>query len=174
MPRSRTRRVFGRLAALALLSCTALVPAATAESGDTLVARAKTKITAMLELQSAAWSRGDLDTFVSIYADQAQFLSSTGLTVGRDKVAARYKKRYPDAAAMGRLRLEIVDFVPFQEDGGQVIGASVVARWFLSYPEDADREDADGLTLLTFALGPAESGDEAGERRFEIVHDASM
>ena len=167
-------RTVARLVGLltAAVGCIALgwvvAPAATADDG---ASPARADIQALLDLQSAAWTSGDLEAFVSIYAEQARFLSSTGLTTGRAEVLARYKTRYPDAAAMGALRLEIVDFVPFTAADGHVVGASVVARWFLSYPQDAERDDADGLTLLTFSHRP---NVESGGHRFEIVHDASM
>lgn len=156
---------------------------ALATQAESTSAKAKAEIVDLLDLQSAAWTRGDVETFVSVYAEDAKFLSSTGLTTGRAEVLARYKRRYPDAAAMGRLRLEIEDFVAFTDDDGRVTGASVVARWFLSYPADAERQDIDGLTLLTFAPNGSRSrkdgsrkdgSREDGEPRWLIVHDASM
>jgi uncharacterized protein (TIGR02246 family) len=114
-------------------------------------------VAAVLDRQVQAWNRGDLEGFVSVYAEDAAFVSPTGLTRGRQAVLERYRKRYPDKAAMGRLSLEIVET---RLAGAQA--ASVVARWTLAYPE---RPAAGGLTLLVLhARGGA----------WLIVQDASM
>ena len=56
----------------------------------------------LLETQAAAWNRGDLDAFCGLYAEDALFATAFGLTKGRAEVLARYKARYPDAAARGQ------------------------------------------------------------------------
>ena len=118
---------------------------------------ARGAVAAVIERQVQAWNRGDLEGFVSVYADDAAFVSPTGLTRGRQAVLDRYRTRYPDKAAMGTLALEIVET--------RLAGAgsaSVVARWSLAYP---GKPTASGLTLLVFHR----SGD-----RWLIVQDASM
>jgi uncharacterized protein (TIGR02246 family) len=114
-------------------------------------------VTAVLDRQVRAWNRGDLEGFVSVYAADAAFVSPTGLTRGRQAVLDRYRKRYPDKAAMGTLSLEVVEVRL-----ADVHGASVVARWTLAYP---DKPAASGLTLLV--LRPRGDG-------WEIIQDASM
>ncbi len=108
-----------------------------------------------------------MEAFCSVYAEDVVFVSPTGLTRGRQQVVDRYKRRYPDKAAMGTLTLTVeeVRLTPGVEGaaGTSAPGASVVARWRLSYP---DREDASGLTLLVLHR------DEAGA--WKIVQDASM
>lgn len=137
-------------------------------------AEAEAAIRTLLAEQAEAWSRGDVEAFVSVYAEDALFVSPTGLTRGRDEVLARYRRRYPDRAAMGTLTLDVLELrltaggeVSMLGDAvpGEVHGARVVARWTLSYPEDAEREEATGLTLIVF------------ERRggaWRIAEDASM
>ena len=61
----------------------------------------------MLQTQAAAWNRGDLEAFCSVYAADAAFASPSGLTRGRDAVLARYRTKYPDAAARGTLSFAI-------------------------------------------------------------------
>ena len=130
-------------------------------------------VAARIHAQAEDWNRGDLAAFTSIYDDEAAFLSPSGLTRGRQQVLERYQGRYPDKAAMGTLTLEVLECRPFGEtDGvagdaaaGRSHGVSVVGRWHLSYPDDAERQDAEGLTLLVFEL--------QGEA-WRIVHDASM
>jgi uncharacterized protein (TIGR02246 family) len=114
-------------------------------------------VAAVLEGQVQAWNRGDLEGFTSVYAEDATFVSPTGLTRGRQAVLDRYRKRYPDKAAMGTLSLDIVEARLLD-----VHGASVVARWTLAYP---DKPAASGLTLIV--LRPR--GDT-----WMIVQDASM
>lgn len=135
---------------------------------------AESAIRALLAEQSAAWSRGDVESFVSGYADDTLFVSPTGLTRGRDEVLARYRRRYPDPAAMGTLVLDVIELrltaggeVSMLGDAvpGDVHGARVVARWTLSYPEGSGREEATGLTLIVF---------ERRRGEWLIVEDASM
>lgn len=122
------------------------------------------QVKGLLKAQSEAWSRGDLEAFSSAYADDAAFLSPTGLTRGRREVLERYKKRYPDAAAMGKLTLEVLETRVFPP-GKDAAGVSVAARWRLEYPGQADRKTAEGLTLIVL---------RKTAKSWEIVQDASM
>jgi peptidoglycan/xylan/chitin deacetylase (PgdA/CDA1 family) len=135
---------------------------------------ARTAVEALLKTQSDAWNRGDLDTFTSVYAEDASFLSPTGLTQGRQKVLERYRHRYPDRKAMGTLSLEIIEVRPAQgievtalgdARPSRVQGLSVAARWRLAYPDQPEKKTAEGLTLLVLRR----HGDS-----WEIVEDASM
>ena len=109
----------------------------------------------VLQEHTAAWNAGDLDTFCASYAEDAVFLSPSGVTRGRDAVLQRYKKRYPDKAAMGTLTLETLDV---RRDGKV---ATIAARWHL----DREPEDASGLTLVVL---------EQREGTWLVVQDASM
>ncbi len=129
------------------------------------------EVAALLQAQADAWSGGDIEGFVSIYAEGCTFLSPDGLTLGRQEVLERYRRSYPDPAAMGTLDLEVLEArTAVQESGGlwgtvrlkQLGGVSVAARWTLSYP---DRPARGGLTLIVFR--PAGEG-------WEIVQDASF
>ena len=135
---------------------------------------AQTAVEALLKTQSDAWNRGDLDTFTSVYAEDASFLSPTGLIQGRQQVLERYRRRYPDQKAMGTLSLEIVEVRSAQgievtalgdARPSRVHGLSVAARWRLAYPDQPDKKTAEGLTLLVLRR----HGDS-----WEIVQDASM
>jgi uncharacterized protein (TIGR02246 family) len=110
----------------------------------------------VLDAQIAAWNRGDLEAFCALYADDAVFASPTGLHRGREAVLERYRKRYPDRAAMGTLAFE-------KEDVRATADAvSIVARWRLSYP---DKPEASGLTLVVLRRTPD---------GWRLVQDASM
>jgi peptidoglycan/xylan/chitin deacetylase (PgdA/CDA1 family) len=135
---------------------------------------ARSAVEALLKVQSDAWNRGDLDTFTSVNAEDASFLSPTGLTTGPQQVLERYRRRYPDRKAMGVLSLEVLEARPVQgveftalgdARPGRVHGLSVAARWRLSYPDQPDKKTAEGLTLLVLR--------RRGES-WEIVQDASM
>jgi uncharacterized protein (TIGR02246 family) len=149
-----------RTAAVILVLLSLLAPLAI--SAEELSPEAQ--VAALLRTQSEAWSRGDLEAFTSVYAEDAAFLSPSGLTRGRREVLERYRKRYPDAAAMGKLTLEVLETRVFPMGKGAA-GASVAARWRLEYPGQADRKTAEGLTLIVF---------RRTAKSWEIVQDASM
>lgn len=128
----------------------------------------------LIRTQVEAWNRGDLDAFTSGYAEDAAFLTPSGLTRGRGEVLTRYRKRYPDRKAMGRLSLEPIEMRPaagteFTALGGarpsRVHGVSVAARWEISYPDEPGKEPASGLTLIVF---------RRTRDGWEIIQDASM
>jgi peptidoglycan/xylan/chitin deacetylase (PgdA/CDA1 family) len=132
---------------------------------------AEREVEALLQTQAAAWSRGDLDTFCSVYADDALFVSPSGLTQGREEILQRYRAKYKDREGMGRLTLELLQFEAVQGTEismlgdarpSRIHGASVAARWRLTYP---DREGAEGLTLLVL---------RSGRDGWKITQDASM
>lgn len=136
--------------------------------------KALEEVRTMIRTQVEAWNRGDVEAFTSGYAEDAAFLSPSGLTRGRAEVLARYRKRYPDRKAMGRLSLEPIEMRPaagteFTELGGarpsRVHGVSVAARWEISYPDEPGKEPASGLTLIVF---------RRTRDGWEIVQDASM
>jgi peptidoglycan/xylan/chitin deacetylase (PgdA/CDA1 family)/ketosteroid isomerase-like protein len=134
--------------------------------------KARKEISELLQRQAAAWTRGDLDDFVSAYTEDVSFASPSGITKGRDDVLARYRKKYgSDPSTMGALTLEIIELrlaqgSEFTRTGGavpsRVHAASVIAKWKLVWP---DKSEKSGLTSLYF------------ERRgdgWRIAHDASM
>jgi peptidoglycan-N-acetylglucosamine deacetylase len=134
-------------------------------------ADAREGVRKLLDVQSQAWSRGDVEAFCSTYAEDATYVSPSGLTRGRQEVLARYRKRYPGREAMGTLTLDVLEMrtawgieVSLLDDAvpGRVQSVSVVARWTL---RRAGQPDATGLTLIV--LRPRGEG-------WEIVQDASM
>lgn len=136
--------------------------------------KALEEVRTLIKTQVEAWNRGDLEAFTASYAEDATFLSPSGLTRGRDEVLARYRKRYPDRKAIGRLSLEPIEMRPaagteFTELGGarpsRVHGVSVAARWEISYPDEPGKAPASGLTLIAF---------RRTRDGWEIVQDASF
>jgi peptidoglycan/xylan/chitin deacetylase (PgdA/CDA1 family) len=134
-----------------------------------------------LQLQAAAWNRGDLLGFCAHYAEDAAFVSPSGLTRGRDDVLRRYRARYKDRSAMGQLSLEAVELrllhgtersLMGDARPGAFHGASLVARWTLHFPDRPDAKPATGLTLLVMRPRRLSVLGESSE--WEIIQDASM
>jgi len=113
---------------------------------------------AALEKQAVDWNRGDLEAFCAIYAEDAIFLSPSGVRRGKAEVLAGYKKKYTSKEIMGTLSFELLD--ARVAEGGKAV--TVAARWMLHRTQGAD---ASGLTLLSLQL-------KGGS--WLIVQDASM
>jgi uncharacterized protein (TIGR02246 family) len=133
--------------------------------------QARTAVTDLLTTQAAAWTRGDLAGFVSVYGDDAVFVSDQGLTRGRAALLERYRKRYPDRAAMGALTLEVLDLHPSSgmafSPGGEALPAAqqavtVIARWTL---KREGQPEATGFTMLVL---------EPQRGSWRIVRDSSF
>ena len=151
---------------LALAAILSLAP--TVHGADPGCARkAEEAVKALLATQSAAWTRGDLEGFTAVYAEDATFVSATGLTHGRQQVLERYRRRYPDQKAMGTLTLDVRETrtFPAKSQSCAIEGVSVAARWKLAYPDQPEKKTAEGSTLLV--LRPRGGS-------WEIVQDASM
>ena len=130
---------------------------AASASGTGAMPPGDVEIRALLHDQAAAWNRGDLPAFCAVYADDATFISPSGLTKGRQAVLDRYLKKYVDKAGMGSLTLEVLEVRTLHADS-----ATVVARWTLAWP---DKPKAEGMTLIVFRKT---RGD------WRILQDASM
>jgi uncharacterized protein (TIGR02246 family) len=90
-------------------------------------------IKAVLEAQQAAWNRGEVDAFLVGYwhSSELTFSGSSGVARGWDGVLARYKKNYPDRAAMGQLDFSDLEFRFLGPDSAMVLG-----RWHLKREKD--------------------------------------
>ncbi|MFL6259243.1 MAG: SgcJ/EcaC family oxidoreductase [Thermoanaerobaculia bacterium] len=157
-----------RISMLATLALGLLAGPALHGAGEGGCARkAEDAVKALLATQSAAWNRGDLEGFTAVYAEDASFLSPSGITHGRHQVLERYRLRYPDKKAMGTLTLDVQEARTFPAQGKpcDIPGVSVAAHWKLAYPDQPEKKTAEGSTLLV--LRP-----RAGA--WEIVQDASM
>ena len=61
--------------------------------------------------QQAAWNRGDLDAFMDGYwkSGDLRFAGGDAVRTGWQATIDRYRKSYPDAAAMGKLDFELIE-----------------------------------------------------------------
>ena len=112
-------------------------------------------IIALLTAQQTAWNRGDLDAFLVGYwhSPELTFSGSSGVSRGWDGVLARYKKNYPDRAAMGQLDFSELEFRSLGPDAELVLG-----RWHLK----REKDDIDGVFSLVWQRFPD---------GWKIIHD---
>jgi len=99
----------------------------------------------LLKDSVSAWNSGDLDEFMKPYAQDARFVSRKAVTVGADKILARYKKKYSSRALMGHLGIEVqhLTFVP----GDVPTAVTVIGRWTI---KRASGDVLSGATLIVF------------------------
>ena len=100
-------------------------------------------IQAILQNQTAAWNKGDLDAFMVGYwkSDSLVFMGKSGPTYGYKNTLANYKKNYPDTNYMGKLHFDIVSIKPLGKSYFFVIG-----KWFLQRSVG----DVNGVYTLVF------------------------
>jgi ketosteroid isomerase-like protein len=95
-------------------------------SRRTVAANAKDEaaVQKVLDDQVVAWNRGDIDAFMRGYwsSDKVQFVSGNGITHGYADVLARYKKGFPNQAAMGQLSFTGLEVHVDCADSAYVIG----------------------------------------------------
>ena len=104
--------------ALFLLMTTQLI----AQSKNELVIR-KT-----LDDQTAAWNRGDIESFMKGYweNDSLMFIGKSGVTYGWSNTLNNYKKGYPDTAAMGQLIFTLLQVKKLSKKYYHITG-----KWYL-------------------------------------------
>lgn len=95
-----------------------------AESSD------ESQIRQLLLLQTDAWNRGDIDSFMAGYwkSDETAFVGANGITRGWQAVLDRYKKNYPDRKAMGQLSFSNLEVHVTCPDGAYAIGQFQLKR----------------------------------------------
>jgi len=98
-------------------------------------------VKATLKRQDEAWNRGDIDAFMEDYlkSENLRFGSGGDINRGWQVTIERYKTRYPDKVAMGRL-----SFTDLDVDVVSATDAIVFGRWSLE--READRPN--GLFTL--------------------------
>lgn len=86
-------------------------------------------IRTLLEEQCQAWNMGDKEKFMETYwqSDSLMFIGKSGVTYGWKNTLDNYKKGYPDTAAMGNLKFDIL-----QVKRLSVMYFFVVGKWHLT------------------------------------------
>ncbi len=137
------------------LAVATLVPILDSRQPASQPVSANPAIRAVLDDQQAAWNRGDVNAFMQGYwnSPDLTFAGSSGVTRGWEPVMARYRKNYPDAAAMGHLDFSEIEIRLLGNDAALVLG-----RWHLTRANDAPG----GVFTLVFQRFP---------QGWRIIHD---
>jgi len=92
-------------------------------------------ILATLDRQVGDWNAGRVEAFMNGYwpSDSLTFVGKNGITYGYQATLANYKRRYPDRAAMGTLKFDILKL-----DFPGTNTAYVIGKWHLTRPEAGD------------------------------------
>lgn len=103
----------------------------------------RSEIKETLQNQARAWNDGNIDRFMDDYwqSDGLRFASGGDINKGWDVTIARYKSRYPDKAAMGKLAFTDLDVDLLSPSDALVFG-----RWRLTREKDSPN----GLFTLHF------------------------
>ncbi len=110
---------------------------------------------ALLDRQAEDWNQGDLEGFCAVYAEDATFISPSGVHQGRAQILARYQAKYDTAEKRG-----VLSFEPIETRYGQK-PASIALKWKIQKADSL----ASGLALIV--LHQTAGG-------WRIVQDASM
>jgi ketosteroid isomerase-like protein len=88
------------------------------------------QIRELLDTQTAAWNRGDVDAFMAGYwkSEQTEFVGANGITRGWQAVHDRYVRIYPDTKAMGRLSFSNLEVHPVCANAAYAIGQFQLER----------------------------------------------
>lgn len=122
-----------RLLATVLIVVSLAVAAPAQTKSRRRVARTRAAITAVLNAQSAAWNRGDIDGYMDGYArlETIVFVSGDTVTHGWQTVRDRYQRNYNSREKMGTLTFSDLEFRPINHNTVAVVG-----RWRLKRTND--------------------------------------
>lgn len=126
------------LALLAICTCAFFTTAIAKE-------KQSKSIKALLDMQAAAWNKGDLKTFMTGYkhSKDISYTSSGKIIDGYDALEAHYEKRYgKNSDTMGKL-----DFTILKETELGKNNALCVGRWHLVGKENKEMEGVFSLVL---------------------------
>src|SRR5437773_3912052 len=114
-------------------------------------------IRAVLDVQAAAWNRGDIEGYMDGYdrSPNTEFVGGDTINRGWQSVLDRYKRRYDTREKMGMLTFSDLEITVLSKDAALVLG-----RWRLKRAQD---EPHGTFTLL---FRKTTSG-------WKIVHDHS-
>lgn len=98
--------------------------------------KATAAIRAVMDAQTAAWNRGDIDGFMTGYwrSDKLVFVSGDTVTRGWQPTLDRYKKSYDSREKMGTLTFSDLEITILSKDAAVVLG-----NWSLKRASDIPR-----------------------------------
>ena len=104
---------------------------AASEASDTFIPYGpdEQEILNLIDDQRIYWNNGDIENFMGGYwkSDSLMFIGKSGITYGWQKTLDNYKKGYPDTAAMGKLKFDILEIKRLS-----VMYFFVVGKWHLT------------------------------------------
>lgn len=73
--------------------------------------RDEAEVRGLLALQTKEWNAGNIPAFMNTYwkSDSMMFIGKNGITYGWQKTLDNYQKNYPDTAAMGKLKFDLLE-----------------------------------------------------------------
>ena len=92
--------------------------------------RTESDILAVMDAQTAAWNRGDIDGFMRGYwkSENLVFASGDNVTRGWQATLDRYKKNYSSKEKMGVLRFSDVEISVLSKNAAVVLGSWSLTR----------------------------------------------
>ena len=112
-----------------LLILTIFAISFTAAAAQSANSKAEGEIRKVMQEQSDAWNRGDIEGFMRGYwnSDKLVFVSSN-VTRGWQPTLERYKKSYDTRARMGTLTFSDLEITVLSKDAAVVLGSWALAR----------------------------------------------
>lgn len=115
---------------LALLFLLIILPTVSSAQSERESARIKSDILAVMDAQTVAWNRGDIDVFMLGYWKSEKLIFASGDTVTRgwQTTLDRYKKNYSSKEKMGALRFGDIEVNVISKDAAVVLGSWSLVR----------------------------------------------
>ena len=87
------------------------------------------EVRALLDFQIQEWNKANIPAFMESYwkSDSLMFIGKSGVTYGWQKTLDNYKKNYPDKAAMGKLKFDLLQVKQLNSTHFFVVG-----KWYLT------------------------------------------
>jgi ketosteroid isomerase-like protein len=84
----------------------------------------------ILDSQTKAWNRGDIEGFMQGYwkSDSLLFIGKNGINRGWQRTLNNYKRSYPDTTVMGKLAFDIVLVKKLSAEYYYVVGKWMLKR----------------------------------------------
>lgn len=84
----------------------------------------------LLNEQTIAWNRGDVNDFMQGYweSDSLMFIGKNGVVWGWQNTLNNYKKDYPDTASMGKLAFDLIQVKKLSRQYYYVVGKWMLQR----------------------------------------------
>lgn len=107
-----------------------LTPVAALAQSENQKAKIKRDIIAVMDAQTEAWNRGDIDAFMLGYwrSDKLLFVSGDDVTRGWQTTLDRYKRNYNSREKMGTLRFSELEIDVISKNAAIVLGSWALAR----------------------------------------------